>query len=317
MITSLLRILRYGAQGFRRNIWLSVIAIITMTLTIMTITIFALSNVVASHKYQEFNSKIDYNIFIRDSASQADVDLLRTQASTRSEVAQLVYLDKDQVRERFDQVFSHEDELKGIFTVDNNPLPREIDIRFKDPNQIDTFDSFVRQDRFAKVVEDTTYRVNRPVITNYVRITNFLKVFGISFTGFFILIAVLVILNTIRLAIYSRRDEVEVMRLVGGTRSYIRGPFLVEGVLFGFLGALIATIFCWVFLHQLQLILATSFQDNSTNYISELFGGTFGTITSIRGFNDLLIQLFIFQVGIGLALGILCSYLAVHRYLRE
>lgn len=314
---SLGRIILYGVQGFRRNIWLSAIAIITMTLTILTITIFALSNIVASHKYQEFNTKIDYNIFIKDEASQADVDLLRTQAAARPEVSDLVYLDKDQVRARFDQVFQNDQSLQGVFTADNNPLPREIDVKFKDPNLIDSFDKFVRQDRFAQVVEDTSYRNNKSLITNYVRLTNFLRVFGVSFTGFFVLIAVLVILNTVRLAIYSRREEVEVMRLVGGTSSYIRGPFLVEGMLFGILGALIATIFCWVFLRQLQIVLANSFHDNTTNFISDLFGGTFGSITSVRGFNELFIQLFVLQMGIGLFLGILCSYFAVHRYLHE
>jgi len=314
---SLWRILIYGTQGFRRNIWLSAIAIITMTLTILTITIFALGNIVATRKYQEFNTKIDYNIFIKDEASQADVDLLRTQSQARPEVASLQYLDKDQVRKRFNEVFQNEQSLQGIFTADNNPLPREIDIRFKNPNQIDSFDKFVRQDKFGQVVEDTSYRNNKSLITNYVRLTNFFKVFGLSFTGFFVLIAILVILNTIRLAIFSRREEVEVMRLVGGTTSYIRGPFLIEGMLFGVLGALIATIFAWIFLRQLQVVLATSFNDNTTNFISDLFGAAFKSITTVGGFNNLFAQLFVLQVGVGLFLGILCSYIAVHRYLRE
>jgi cell division transport system permease protein len=314
---SIWRILRYGVQGFRRNIWLSAIAIITMVLTIVTITIFALGNIVATKKYQEFNTKIDYNIFINDSASEADVKVLRQGVTDRPEVATSTYFDKESVRKRFDQIFSSEDALKGLFTPDNNPLPREIDVKFKSPSQIDTFDQFVRQKRFEQVIEDTSYRNNKDLITNYIKLTNFLRVFGISFTLFFVFIAILVILNTIRLAIYSRREEVEVMRLVGATRSYIRGPFLIEGILFGAIGSLVAAVLTWVFLRQLQVVLASSLSDNTTNFISDLFSGSFENITTISGFNNLFVQLFVLQLAVGLMLGVMCSYLAVRRYLKE
>ena len=314
---SIWRIVRYGVQGFRRNIWLSAIAIITMILTIVTITIFALGNIVATKKYQEFNTKIDYNIFIKDGASDADVSVLKQSVTDRPEVQSNIYYDKEAVRKRFDQIFSSEDALKGLFTPDNNPLPREIDVKFKNPNQIDSFDQFVRQKRFEQVIDDTSYRNNKSLITNYIRLTNFLRIFGISFTVFFVFIAVLVILNTIRLAIYSRREEVEVMRLVGATQSYIRGPFLVEGILFGALGSLVSAVLTWAFLRQLQVVLASSLSDNTTNFISDLFSGSFENITTISGFNNLFGQLFILQLGVGMALGVICSYLAVRRYLKE
>jgi cell division transport system permease protein len=316
-MNSVFRIFSYGIQGFRRNIWLSVIAIITMTLTITTITVFSLANIVASKKYQEFNEKIDYNIFLRDAASEADVTNFKDQVSSRPEVENSIYLNKDQVRERFNGFFGQVDALKGIITDENNPLPREIDVKFKDPGQIDLFDEFVRQERFGSLIEKTSYQDNKNLISTYLRLTNFLKVFGISFTVFFLLIAILVILNTIRLAIYSRREEIEIMRLVGATRGFIRGPFLVEGVLFGLIGALISGLLAWAFLLQLKSLLESSFSTQSANFITDLFGGSLGGITNASGFNTLFAQLFAIQIAIGLALGVACSFIAIRRYLKE
>lgn len=316
-MNSLFRIIVYGIQGFRRNIWLSIIAIITMTLTVTTITVFALGNVVANKKYQEQNDKIDYNIFIRDEASDADVAQFRTQVTNRPEVEKIVFVSKEDARKNFDQFFGSEADFKGLITDDNNPLLREIDVKFKDPNQIDSFNQFVSQDRFQQIIYRTSYIYNRNLISNYLRLTNLIRVFGISFTVFFVMIAILVILNTIRLAIYSRREEVEIMRLVGATRGYVRGPFLIEGILFGLIGALIAGIITWTFLHQLQIVLASSFNDQTTNFVSDLFGSSFGSIANVSGFNALFAEVLLSQIVVGLALGLACSLIAIRRYLKE
>lgn len=314
---SLIRILRYGIQGFRRNIWLSIIAIITMTLTITTITIFALTNVVANHKYEEFNNKIDYNIFIQDKASDADVTQLRTQIDHRPEVSSSDYISKEQAKDRFDSYFGNVDALRGIITADNNPLPREIDVKFTDPKSIDQFNTFITQDRFSQVIERTSYQDNHDLIANYVRLTNFFRIFALSFTIFFLFIAILVILNTIRLAIFARREEVEIMRLVGATSGYIRGPFLVEGALFGVIGALVSGLLAWVFLGQIRKLLEITYTSKSTNFMSDLFGSSLGGITSSGSFNSLLSELLVFQIIVGLILGMVCSFLAVRRYLKE
>ena len=316
---SLGRILLYGIQGFRRNIWLSVIAIITMVLTLTTITVFAIGDVVVTKEYQQINGKIDYIVFLQDSASDADVSNLITQIDDRPEVTASKLLGKDQVRQAFEENTQSLESLKGIVTADNNPLPREIDIKFHDPQQIDTFDRFVNQPRFSQVIENTSYQYNKNkgAIDNYLRTANFLKIFGLFFTGFFVFISILVILNTIRLTIFSRREEIEIMRLVGATYSYIRGPFLVEGMLFGLLGALFSGMLFWGLLHQLQEVLLDSVRYGTTNVINDLFSTSLGTIVSNSGFNTLFLQMLALQILIGVLLGTLCSALAARRYLRE
>lgn len=311
-----LRILRYGVRGFRRNVWLAVIAIVTMTMTLMTFTVFAMGNLVAKQQYAEFNKKIDYLIFIRDEASDADVALLTTQIGGRPEVKAVTFITKEEARQRFDEDFADVPELKGIITEDRNPLLREIGVQFNDITQIKGFDEFVRQDRFKELIFATSYQENRQNIDNYLRVTNFLKVLGVSFTAVYTLIAFIVILNTIRLTIHSRREEVEVMRLVGASPGFIRGPFIVEGVIYGVVGALVAAFLTWAILIQLQSLVAQSFALGNSNVLTQIFGDSLGLRHS-GSVANLLSYLFVLQLGVGAVLGVICSGIAVRRYLKE
>lgn len=311
-----LRILTYGIRGFRRNIWLAVIAIITMTMTLMTFTVFALGNLIAKQQYAEFNQKIDYLVFIKDEASDADVSLFVNQVEARAEVKEVTFVSKEEARARFDEDFADVPELKGIITDERNPLLREVQVRFQDVTQIGNFDEFVTQDRFKQLIFATSFQENRQNIDNYLRATNFLKLLGIAFTAIYTLIAFIVILNTIRLTIHSRRDEVEIMRLVGASPAYIRGPFVVEGILYGVAGSLVAALLTWLILNQVQSLVAQSFSLGANNVLTEIFGENLGLRRS-ESVLDLLSYLFVLQLGIGAALGTVCSAIAIRRYLKE
>ena len=312
-MSSTTRIVNYGIQGFRRNIWLSLIAIVTMTLTIVTVTVFAVANLAATQKYKEINAKLDYNIFIKDSASDAEVSSLQDAVKSRPEVSKLDYISKSRALELFDANPLLSSDARAAISADNNPLPREIDVRFADPNKIAGFNSFVNGDQFKAIIDRTSYQNNQEAISGYLKLVNFLRVFGIGFTIFFLLIAVVVILNTIRLTIFSRRDEIEVMRLVGATSSFIRGPFLIEGMLFGLIGALVAALLSWFSLYQVQHLLSLGF---AATTIQTLVSGL-GYLTDQAQFNRLFAQLFAVQLLIGVGLGTICSAIAIRRYLRE
>jgi cell division transport system permease protein len=317
MIQTFIRIVAYGIQGFRRNIWLSIIAIVTMTMTLLTLTGFALGQSIVSKKYQEFSQQnIDYAIFIQDGVSDVDISALRTQIDNRPEVKSEDFISKDEARQRFNDLFGDDPELKGAVTSDNNPLPREITVKFTNPQSIEDFNTFIKQDRFKDIVEKTSYQRNQGAINNYVRVTNFLKVFGIAITIFFTLVAILVLLNTIRLTIFSRRTEVEVMRFVGATQGYIRGPFLVEGVIFGLVSAVIAALLMWLFLNQLETLITQSFAAGNVNVITDLFADTLRA-QGQSAVGTVLARLFALQLGAGLLLGVGCSIFAIRRYLKE
>jgi cell division transport system permease protein len=316
-MNTFLRILRYGVQGFRRNLWLSVVAIITMSMTLLTITTFTVGDIVATRKYQEFSqNKIDYTVFVKDSVSTTDFDSLYGRISTRPEVQSAKIETKQDARTKFETLFGDNPVFQGLITDDNNPLPRAVTATFKDPGQIASFNTFIKGDALKDVVEGTSYQNNATSIENYLHVTNLLRIFGLFFTIFFILIAVLVILNTIRLAIFSRRTEIEVMRLVGATQSYIRGPFIVEGVLFGVISALISSLITGLIFSQLDKLATQSASSSLSNEITTLFTAAV-QVGGSSGVSGLLAYLFIIQLLSGLLLGSLCSVLAIRRYLKE
>jgi cell division transport system permease protein len=312
-VNSTLRILNYGIQGFRRNVWLSVIAIITMTLTIVTISVFAIGNVAATAEYHQINVQLDDKVFIVDSASDADVANFLAQVKDQPDVTQTTYIDKGDALRQFLSDPLLPSYVRTSITADNNPLPREIDVRFSDPNQIAAFDAYASQARFKGVVDHTSHLDSQTAISNYLKVVNFVRVFGISFSVFFVVIALVVILNTIRLTIFSRREEIEVMRLVGATSGFIRGPFLVEGVLFGLIGALLAGVLAWLVLYQVQRLP----QYGISNSFVSAFSSSFSYLTSQASFNRFFRLLFLSQLGVGIVFGTLCSGIAIRRYLRE
>lgn len=310
------RIILYGASGFKRNIWLSVIAIVTMTMTLMTITIFALANLVAVQQKAEFDSHIDYVIFLKDTASDADVSVLTSQIRARNEVDEVAFADKDEARELFERFYNSNPELQGIITDDHNPLPRQITVTFTNVQQISSFNDFVIQDRFKPLIFSTSYNDNQQRIDYYLDSTNFMRIIGIVFAIFFILVAVMVLLNTIRLAIYSRRTEVEIMRLVGASPGFIRGPFIFEGILYAVISTLAATILSWVTLSQLQVLVSRSYSVGIENALTVTFGPTLATADT-SAITRLVTYGFFLQLLTAVTLGVVCSVIAIRRYLQE
>ncbi len=316
-MNSFLRVLGYGVQGFRRNLWLSVIAIITLTMTLLTITAFTVGDIVATKKYQEFSQdKIDYVVYIQDSASDQDFNALYDQIKARPEVQTVTVVSKSDARIKFEQDHKDQPVLQGLITDDNNPLPRSIVAHFVDPNSISVFNTFISADRYKGVVDSTSYKDNATSIDNYLHFTKILRIFGLFFTCFFVLIAVLVVLNTIRLAIFARRTEIEVMRLVGATQRYIRGPFIVEGILFAVISTLISTILTGIMLQQIDNLVQQTTVTGLGNQIAQLFSSTV-RMNGVSEVTSLLLYLFAIQLISGLVLATMCSMLAVRRYLKE
>lgn len=316
-MNSFFRVIWFGIQGFRRNVWLSLVAVFTMTLMLISITIFALVNVAARQAYTDFNNNIDYIIFLKDDATAADVEALQLEIKGRSEVEQSTFFSKDAVRQNFDEIFSGEQSLQGVITADNNPLPQEIDVTFKDVNKIKDFNTYLTQSRFQPIIEKTSYVDNEKAVTNYLNFVKFIRYFGISLTVFLVLVAIVVVFNTIRLAIFSRREEIDIMRLVGATWQYIRGPFLVEGFLYGILGALLGSLAMYGLLYKLLALVSEDLNILNINSITVVAYLTKATLEDGAGFGTVFNEIIVLQVVLGVILGMMCSAFAVRRYLKD
>jgi cell division transport system permease protein len=315
MFPTLIRILLYGVTGFRRHIWLSVIAVITMTMTLMTVTVFALTDVIAAQQQKALENNIDYVIFVKDEASDTDVSVFITQIEAQPQVKDVRLLSKEDARKEFENTLGSVPELQGLISEERNPLPRQIIVGFNKVEDITTFDQYAEQDRFKEIVFDTSFRENQDIIKNYINTANLFKVIGFFFTAFFILVAFMVIFNVIRLAIHSRRQEIEIMRLVGASPGFIKGPFVVEAFLYALLSTVAASSLTYVMLGQLKDLVEQSYATGG-NTLSELLGPVL-TTNGDASLTSVVSYLFVLQLLVAIILGVLCSGVAVRRYLKE
>ncbi|GAG58185.1 unnamed protein product [marine sediment metagenome] len=216
-----------------------------MTLTLLTISVFVILNLIIGTTISMVQQKIDLVVYFTESTTEEEITSLQKQVEELPEVASVDYIDKDEALEKWRQRPIKE-ELKEIATEKDNPLPRSLEVKVKDLEKLGQVATYFETDEVKPLVRKTSLHENQATIQRLLNMTNFLRKMGLIFSGFFILVSILVIFNTIRLAIYSRRDEIEIMKLVGATDAAVRWPFVVEGMFYGFLGTVLSTLFLFL-----------------------------------------------------------------------
>lgn len=298
------RIWAFGWQGLRRNIWLSINAIVTVALTVMSISVFVALNGALNQTRKSFEQKLDITIFIKETATEQDVVSFINQISERKDTTEVLYLDKEKAKAEFQRLNADDPELlASLEDVGNNPLPRYVQIKTATPDVLTSIDSFARQDKFLPVVDSTSYQQTRDKINQFVNFTKFTLKNSLVISAFFAIISIIVVFNVIRLAIFSRRQEIQIMRYVGASHQFIRWPFVVEGTVLGALASFISLIL----LYGLALW--------ETSLVPTYFPGS--TINPAALYGQYFWVLFWSNVGSGILLSAIISYIAVRRYLKE
>lgn len=298
------RILNFGWQGFVRNGWLSFIAVFTLFLSIMAISVMAVLNLVNKQVQQNLENKLDLAVFFWDAAPEEKVVDFIQQINKRSDVREVTYVNKDQARELFLNENATDQALIQAVSELDNPFPRFVRIQADSPNTLSKLNDFANQTSYQEVVESTSYQQTKDIIATFMNTAKFTRLNSIVITVFFIFFAILVVFNMMRLSIFARREEVEIMRVVGATNVLVRFPFLVEGVIVGIISALISLVMLWIIAHweSGQLIRYFSLSDPMslpTGYYQQYFG-----------------WLFWFNLLGSVVLAATSSFLAVRRYLR-
>jgi len=310
-----LRIIRYGIQGFRRNLLFSAVAIITMMFTLLTMTFFAVGEMSMQRYTAYLNTRFDFTVYLRDEPSEEQVQLFKKRLEARDEVVTISYSDKNAVLTSFQERNAGREDLLVGLTAESNPFARELVMKLEDPSQISSMNEFVRGDSFKEFVEDTSDGSLEVTVNSYLNLVRFVRFLSFAFTVFFLLIVTVILFNTIRLIIVARKDEIEIMRLVGATSAFVRGPFLVEGAIVGLAGALITALVTYIILIQAQLLVNQAVTGGSQNAV--VFQQVLSYITNQDDFSRLFSNLVGMQIFVGLLLGLACSALAVRRYLRD
>lgn len=295
------RIFRSAASGFRRNGWLSLVAVFIMTQALLIISIFASLNLVIGASIQAVNERIDVAVFFKETVTQAEAQTLKAQVEQWDGVREVIYVSSQEALDKFLADHRNRGAIREVIPKEENFLPASLEIKVTDPYLIEGVVDRIRQGEGGKLISETSLEDNQKLIDQLRNFGSFVQRASLILALILIVIALLIIFNTIRITIFTRREEIEIMKLVGATDWYIRWPFILEGMLYGVIAAVLALILLGVG----YLALVKPMVDN---YLISTAGNPVFT----AGF---FVFLAVLQLIIALVVGGVSSYLATKRHL--
>ncbi|MBQ6391511.1 MAG: permease-like cell division protein FtsX [Eggerthellaceae bacterium] len=241
-MSSILYFFKQSIQGFARNLSTTLGSIITIFLSLFIIGLFLVGATVVDNIVKSVESEVSITAYVKDGAEQADLDAVQNYIKGLDGVSSVTFTTKEQALEEFRAMSSNADivdELGG------NPLPASINIELSNPQQVqDVANQIQSSELFAKVADEEnpadSLKYGQRTVERLFQVTSYLRYGGIILIALLVFIALVFINNTIRLAIMARRKEIAIMRLVGASNGFIRGPFLMEGALHAIIGAALA-----------------------------------------------------------------------------
>lgn len=240
------RMCRYGVNNFSRNAWLTIAAtaVMTITLLIIFITIAARQTLVSS--IDDIRDKVDMSIYLKTETSDEDVSTILSGVNNLETVTRVNYVSPEEARELFAAENSADADTLNALNEASNKFPGTVRVKLVDINDTQELQNYVNSDPTLQANIDPDREPSfagerRSAIQNIGKAVSFADRVGLGASIVFVTISSLIVFNTIRMAIFNRRAEIEMMKLIGADKGFIRGPFIVEAIVYGFIAALIAT----------------------------------------------------------------------------
>lgn len=301
------RVVHTGIVNFIRNASLAIAAMAVMVIT-LTIVLFSLiTNATFVNTIQQITDKIDVSVFLQDSVTQAQGQKLTDELKNLPNVKSVQYLNKQQALSSYIKQNANNQNLVAAATEAGNPIPATIRIKPKDLNKIQDIKNFLSKKDIAAMQTQgsPSYSGDRKkAIDNITHATNILREIGVVAIVIFALVSALIIFNTIQMAIFNRRDELTIMRLLGASTWYIRGPFVVESAVYGLLSAIISVLIVnSTFVASSSTLQASSLGLLDINYANQYFGQHFWMLLGL-------------QLVVGVVIGSTSAIIATRRYLK-
>lgn len=302
MFTSTLRVIKFSFQDFFRNFWLSFVTLTILILALFSINLLIIFNIVAKSAIASIENKININIYFKPAIPEDQIKNVQRYLESLNQVKEVGFISKEQALENFKA--KHIDNpkiLESLEQIENNPLGASLVITAKDTADYPVILDDLKDPQYDNLIESKDFDDHKLVIDRITGITDKVST-GVAVVAFiFSLISILIIFNAIRMAIYTHREEIIAMKLMGATNWFIRSPFLLQGVIFSILAVLITIIIIYPLLGFVQpylnLLLESNF--NIVNYFNQNFVFIFG----LELIGAIIINL-------------LSSYWAVNRYVR-
>ncbi|MEA3344289.1 MAG: permease-like cell division protein FtsX [Patescibacteria group bacterium] len=301
MLTSFKRIIRAGFKNFYRNSLLSATTIFVMVIVVSLVTVLFLFNSVFNILISDIQDKVDISIYFKEDVATENILEIRSQLAEIPEVKEVKYISKEEAFTTF--VERHKDDpilIESLDEVGKNPFLSSLGVKAQQASEYQEVVNFLDNNSFNDLIEKIDYYERKPVIDKVFSITESINKTGIIFSVILGLIAILIVFNTIRIAIYSSKKEISTMKLVGASNWFIQGPFLIQGILVGIFSTIITLLItfaiCYGFDSKINAIV-------SDVRIFNIFTHNFWTILLI-------------QITAGIGLGIIPTIIAVKKYLK-
>lgn len=298
--------LRYGVNNITRNAWLTIAATAVMTITLLVIFSAVAARTVLVDTANDIKDKVSMSVYVVTETPGDEAEALREELEGLASVRSVEYISPETAKAQFAEDNKADSETLSALNEATNEFPGTFRVKIVDitdpaelrdfVNNDDTMQQYIHPDREPSYESDRSDAISQ--IGNWVV---YAERFGIGAAVLFIAISSLIIFNTIRMAIFNRKDEIQMMKLIGADRSFIRGPFIVEAVFYGFIAAIIATILGMLALYSLRDGLQGAGVQVETvmNFVT-----SYAAVTLIG------------MIIIGAVIGVVSSLLATRRYLR-
>lgn len=307
IFTKLKRIFRSGFVSFWRNGYVSLASVLVMTVTLIVISSMLLFGAMLQATVTTIKNKVDISVYFKTDAAEADIAILQKRLIDLPEVAEVESTTRQEAYDKFRLRHAEDSStLQALDEIGGNPFGASFNIKAKDPSQYESIVTFMQaqQDSVrgesASIIDRINFTNNKQAIDALSRIIDTSNKLGFSLIIFFAFVAILITFNTVRLAIYVFREEISVMRLVGASEMYIRGPFVTVGLMYGIVSGIL-TLFILLpaayYVGPITMSLGTGF--DLWAYVTTNFLNISGIV-----------------LGSGLILGAVSSYLAVRKYLK-
>ena len=246
--TSTKRIIKSGFVNFWRNGVVSLAGILVMTITLFVIGSIIFLGAILNTSLEQIRNKVDINVYFTTAAPEEEILSLKKSIESLPEVSFASYTTRDEAIANFRE--RHKNDyltLQALDELGENPLGASLSVKAKEPSQYESITKFLESKEAVsangkKIIDKINYYQNKIAIDKLTKIIDGAKKIGLAITIVLIAISIIITFNTIRLAIYTAREEISVMRLVGGNNAYIRGPFLIEGTMYGAISSIITMV---------------------------------------------------------------------------
>jgi cell division transport system permease protein len=301
------RIFRAGFLDFWRNAFVSFASILVMTVTLFAVGITIFAGVMLNSTISELRNKVDVSVYFLTDTPEDRILSLKSALEARPEVVSVGYVSRDEALAQFRERYKDDQlALQALEELGQNPLEASLQVRARDISQYEAIAQFAQDQDTTEGAATSIDKISfydakyRVALDRLQSVTDSAQRLGLIVIAILIITTIAISFNTLRLAIYSSRDEIHVMRLVGAGSFFIRAPFMIEGMLYG----LVAGIITLLLFYPL------------TWWLGAATASFFGGVNVFQYYLSHFLMFFGVIVGTGVVLGAIASFLAVRRYLK-